>query len=467
MTRFFKPVGARLGDTIPFYWDGVFHVFYLKRFADDTHDRVETDWCHISTTDFVDFEDHGVAIPRGSASDPDFSAATGSVIRVGDEFHAYYTGFRKWDGASEGRHQTVLRARSTDLNTWTKDPDFALVSDEAHFNADEWRDPFVFFDAGRQRYRMLVAGQTRTGPALRRGATVLAESETTDEWTIDPEPFWSPGIYTMHECPDLFRIGDWWYLVYSTLNDRTVTRYRMSRSPEGPWVRPADDELDGLGLYAAKTISDGKHRYLVGWAPNNIAGQDGAAWLWGGNLVVHELTQHDDGRLLVRQPEISRAVQESRARSRAQLHPTPVGSAHEFATTTIARMPQAGLVDITLDAAPETAAFGIELRTTAERDHGYSVTFEPALSRVVVDRLNRFGYDRPYDIRPYTGATKVRLRIEFDGELYIIYINDQQAITLRGYDRTGSELGVFAIEGDVVVSDAELIVTHEDEEVRR
>ncbi|QJA00233.1 glycoside hydrolase family 32 protein [Leifsonia sp. PS1209] len=467
MTRFYKPVGARLGDTIPFYWDGVYHVFFLKRFADDTHDRVETDWCHISTTDFVDFVDHGVAIPKGGVSDPDFSAATGSVIRVGDEFHAYYTGFRKWDGTSAGRHQTVLRARSTDLITWTKDPEFALLSDKDHYNADEWRDPFVFFNTERQRYQMLVAGQTLTGPVLRRGATVLAESETTDEWTISPEPFWAPGIYSMHECPDLFRMGDWWYLVYSTLTDRTVTRYRMSRTLDGPWISPADDELDGLGLYAAKTISDGANRYLVGWATNNTAGQDGAGWLWGGNLVVHELVQQDDGRLLVKQPEISRAVLESRAQSRTPMPAKQVGSANGFATSTIARLPHAGMIDITLTAEPETKAFGIELRTTPERNHGYSVTFEPPLSRLLVDRLDRFGADRPYDIRPYTGGSEVQLRIETQGELYVIYINDEQAITLRGYDRTGTEFGVFATEGEVAVSDAELTVIQQDEEVQR
>ncbi|WP_381802798.1 GH32 C-terminal domain-containing protein [Streptomyces niveus] len=467
MSRFFKPVGARLGDTIPFYWDGVFHVFYLKRVADDTHDRVETDWCHISTTNFVDFEDHGVAIRRGKPDDPDFSAATGSVVRVGDEFHAYYTGFRKWDGARQGRHQTVLRARSADLTTWHKDPGFALVSDDAHFNADEWRDPFVFFDTHRQSYRMLIAGQSLTGPALRRGVTVQAESHNAHDWTINAEPFWAPGIYSMHECPDLFRMGEWWYLVYSTLTDRTVTRYRMSRTLDGPWISPADDELDGLGLYAAKTISDGTRRYLVGWCTNNIAGQDGAGWLWGGNLTVHELVQQDNGRLSLHQPEISRTVQRSRAQGRVELEPTRVGAAHGFASHTIMQMPYAGLIDLTLRAEPGGKAFGVELRATKDRDHGYSVTFEPELRRIEVDRLNRFGADRPYDIRPYSGDTQVRLNIEFDGEIYVIYVNGELAITLRGYDRAGTELGVFAIEGEVTLSGAEMVVTQQHEEIQR
>lgn len=91
MTLLYKPDRARLGDTIPYFADGVFHVFYLKRYADDTHDRIETDWWHVSTTDFVEFEEHGPAIRRGGLRDADASAATGSVIRIGERYVAYYT----------------------------------------------------------------------------------------------------------------------------------------------------------------------------------------------------------------------------------------------------------------------------------------------------------------------------------------------------------------------------------------
>ena len=59
MSQFFKPDHARVGDTIPFYWDGTYHVFYLKRYADDTHDRIETDWWHLTSTDMVNFTEVG------------------------------------------------------------------------------------------------------------------------------------------------------------------------------------------------------------------------------------------------------------------------------------------------------------------------------------------------------------------------------------------------------------------------
>lgn len=448
MRRFFKPDHARVGDTIPFYWDGTYHVFYLKRYADDTHDRIETDWWHLTSTDLVIFTEVGVAVPRGGVKDPDHSAATGSIVRVGDEFHLYYTGFSGWQLANGGRHQTILRARSTDLTTWTKDQEFSLVADEERFDPHEWRDPFVFWDDDAEVFRMLVAGQLKDGPALRRGATVLATSPDGEEWVIG-DPLWAPGLFSMHECPDLFRMGEWWYLVYSTLTDRTVTRYRMAPSLDGPWTAPADDELDGLGLYAAKTIDDGDRRHLVGWCPSYTAGKDGAPWLWGGNLVVHELAQASDGRLLVREPrpgvDAPALVADA---APVVLAPARVGSAHGYATRTLGVMPHVGSADVVLTPAPGTKVFGVELRTDDERRHGYSVSFEPSLHRLRVDRLDRFGSDAPFDVRPFdlSGAT-VSLSVQFDGEVAVVYVDHEKAITFRGYDLAGDQLAVFVEEG--------------------
>jgi hypothetical protein len=41
--------------------------------------------------------------------------------------------------------------------------------------------------------------------------------------------------------------------------------------------------------------------------------------------------------------------------------------------------------------------------------------------------------------------------LEFDGDLYVLYIDGTMAVTLRGYDAVGDQLGVFAIEGSVAV----------------
>lgn len=452
MPRTFKPPHARVGDTIPFFWDGTFHVFYLKRYADDTHDRIETDWWHLATDDLVDIEEVGVAITRGGIRDTDHSTATGSIVRVGEEFHAYYTGFSGWQLANGGRHQTILRATSPDLVSWTKDASFALVADESRYEPHEWRDPFVFWDDEAACFRMLIAAQSNDGPALRRGVTAQATSPDGEHWTLG-DPFWAPALFSMHECPDLFRMGDRWYLVYSTLTDRTVTRYRTAPTLAGPWTAPDDDELDGLGLYAAKTVSDGDRRYLVGWCPNYTAGKDGATWLWGGDLVMHELTPAADGRLLVHSVERARDALIARADApAATFDAVRVASAHGYSTRSLGAQPHAGVVDLTLTPAHGTKVFGVELRTDDDRRHGYSVCFEPALRRVRIDRLDRFGANAPFDVRPFVLENDdVTLSIEFDGEVTRVYVDGEKAITFRGYDLTGDQLAVFVEEGAVDV----------------
>jgi hypothetical protein len=85
------------------------------------------------------------------------------------------------------------------------------------------------------------------------------------------QPFWSPGLYYTHECPDLFKMGDWWYLVYSTFTERSVTHYRMSRSLHGPWQAPENDTFDGRAYYATKSAA--AEQVEKGPAVGRIAGE--------------------------------------------------------------------------------------------------------------------------------------------------------------------------------------------------
>jgi len=54
----------------------------------------------------------------------------------------------------------------------------------------------------------------------------------------------------MHEMPDLFRMGDRWYLLTTEYSDRSKTVYRSSESLAGPWTSPVDDAFDGRAYYA-------------------------------------------------------------------------------------------------------------------------------------------------------------------------------------------------------------------------
>src|SRR6185312_10754497 len=89
---FYKPSDGWAADAIPFYWQGEYHLFYLKDFRDPTAHGEGTPWYHLSTHDFVIFQDHGEALARGTVDDQDLYVFTGSVIEREGLFHIFYTG---------------------------------------------------------------------------------------------------------------------------------------------------------------------------------------------------------------------------------------------------------------------------------------------------------------------------------------------------------------------------------------
>lgn len=458
MKRFYKPKFARFGDTIPFFWDGRFHVFYLKRYADDTHDTAETAWWHVVTDNFVDFEDWGEAISRGDHQAADDSIATGSVLRLGDRFVAYYTGYSGWQKRNGGREQTILRAFSDDLREWRKDQSFSMNSDPDLYDLHDWRDPFVFWDPERGVYRMLISARLSVGTPSRTGVTAQAVSPDGLNWT-PAEPFWSPGLHFMHECVDVFEMNGRWYQVYSTIEDRQVTRYRVADTLDGPWWAPADNELDGRGLYAGKTVSDGKARYLVGWVPNRVGGRDDADWLWGGNMVVHQLAGRPDGTLEVLQPGLVRQALNEEFGPGVDLTSVTVAAPAGYGSAPVCDMGGRGYIEMDIEWEPGTKAVGLELWVNAERSIGYSLVLEPDLCRARVDYLGRTGATMPTDIRPlFLKGSRAKLTIDVSGEVAAVYL-DGTAFTIRGANPGGTGLALFCAEGSVELTKGRAIMS--------
>jgi beta-fructofuranosidase len=63
---FYRPQNAFLADVIPFYWQGEYHLFYLKDWRNPAEHGEGTPWYHLVTRDFVTFNDLGEALPRGT-----------------------------------------------------------------------------------------------------------------------------------------------------------------------------------------------------------------------------------------------------------------------------------------------------------------------------------------------------------------------------------------------------------------
>ena len=64
---------------------------------------------------------------------------------------------------------------------------------------------------------MILGGRLNSDPVRSHGRLSSPDLET---WEFRGD-FWAPDLYSMHEMPDLFRRGDWWYLLTTEYSDRS------------------------------------------------------------------------------------------------------------------------------------------------------------------------------------------------------------------------------------------------------
>lgn len=459
MNPFYRPADGWTADVIPFYEEGVFHLFYLKDYRDWENHGEGTPWHHLTTSDFVDFTDHGEALARGGKEEQDLYVFTGCVFKGEGQYHIFYTGHNPHLRRAGKPEQAVMHAVSDDLFTWTKVPKDTFFA-PAGYEPHDWRDPFVFWNEEAGEYWMLLAARTQEGPSRRRGCTAVVASSDLKQWDLR-QPLYAPALHFTHECPDLFRIGDWWYLVYSEFSETVRTRYCMSRSLAGPWMSPSNDTFDGRAWYAAKsTANDDGRRYIFGWNPTRKEQTDSSHWQWGGNLVTHELVQQVDGTLTVRLPE---SVSEHYAQTGDLVPDSSVGiweTAGEslccdapagYAAQALGDTPDDGKITVRIKWSAGTRGCGIFLRGSDDFEESYYIRVEPHLQRLVFDTWPRPG-DQPHFVeleRPLLTSEREwhDLTVLISGSLCVAYLDDTIAMNARMYNRSSGTWGVFVQQG--------------------
>lgn len=298
------------GDIMPYFDNGKFHVYFLHDAQNKPAGKGFHDIHEYETTDLAAFSYKGQMIPFGNTNEPDFAVGTGSVVKVGNLYYFYYTGHNETTPFIQNNaRESVLCATSTDLKNWTKVPNFKITAPAGYYDYD-FRDPHVFYNEKDSNYNMIVSTQTEPG----RKAVLLAFTSTDPSkgnwqvkgpiYTTTPEE-----NFLMMECADIFKMGNYWYLLFSeNWGNNRGTHYRMASSIDGPWITPEQDMIDGEYFYAAKTASDGNKRYAFGWTARKIPENDKGNKEWAGNMVIHQLNQNADGTLTFQAPEAVKAI---------------------------------------------------------------------------------------------------------------------------------------------------------------
>lgn len=443
-------------DFIPYFSEDGFHLFYLFDHRDNDNYGEGISWRKITTTDLVDFTDHGTILPHGALDSPDLYVFTGSVIQSEDIYHIFYTGHNPHLHTYGDHLQCIMHAVSRDLKNWTKVPEDSFYAPEG-FDKCDFRDPFVYYDLDSRKYYMLLCARTDSGDTLRRGVVLQLCSDDLKTWSND-RVLYAPYMFHTLECPDLFQIGDWWYLIFSEYSDKHTTCYRMSRHRNGPWIKPRCDTFDGRAYYAAKTASDGNNRYLFGWVPTRQDNSDSKPWMWGGNLLIHQLIQEDDGTLTVCIPgSINNRFQTIIFQKPALELNTPYSTQ---VSTLLDQPPMTYKLSMTCETASAGCdSFGILVKRDSVSDTSYGFTLDLSSEAVYVNTFPcfpQYNFETYQLNRPLKMAQQYFIELLVDNDIYTLYINHRTALSVRFSSLKGTELAVYASHASLKFTNIQL-----------
>ena len=275
-----------VGDTMPYYEDGTYYIYYLKEGGDSYNHSI-----YLATTkDFVTYTEYDNPILESARSGgQDGWAGTGSVVKVKDEYLFFYTGHASAE--TYEYMEKIMLAKGKTPTSFEKVDGWDITPPAEIGQKRDFRDPQAYYDAEKDVITLTVtASQGGVARILKYSLSGDLSSVTYDGviFTNSVGSFWNL------ECSDTFKLGDKYYLTYSAQDD--TLWYAVSDAPYGPYGEAR--RLDGKLFYAAKHVESPDGAFMVGWArrsesPSSLSEVSG----WAGNLAVQKIVQKENGDL--------------------------------------------------------------------------------------------------------------------------------------------------------------------------
>jgi beta-fructofuranosidase len=467
------PPDGYFGDPIPFFWKDEYHLFYLIGQFDPWRRVKYTPYRHLLSTDLVNWKELPVAIDLGAREDIDMSLGTGTLIERNGTFYFFYCGrtFLPGDGDDEihwerGARETVCLATSKDLITWEKDLRNPLIlPDGERYQLSDFRDPFVFWNESESCYWMVISVKVSDSSMVFVGGLALATSEDFETWELH-DTFWNPNLSNSAlECPDIFQMGNKWYLFYSA---NATTLYRMAERPEGPWEPAEPDVHDNLTYYAAKTMYDGNRRFLFGWISTRENESDSGRVQWGGHCAIpRELIPLQDGSLAQRCPheitdlyrrEVPLALQD-RLGIWMKEDEVISGSRSDGYAYAVVGNESNCLISATVKLHGANCSAGIVFRASSDLSTYYALRLESARRRVIIERIPhnkevKFLSERHLCIDE---GESIDIQLFLDGSIVEAFVGGRRALCSRIYDFGAGEIGLYVEHGKAVFEDLRIL----------
>ena len=436
--QYWAPRGhnTRAGDCMPFFHDGVFHLYYLivRR---NHHSKWQSGHGglqigHASTTDLIHWTHHPLAIPVSEQWQSWWG--TGDFVYHNGMYHT----FQKVPSMlKECDYGGIQLATSTDAIHFTvQGPHPFLPGTDCEICRDE--------EAGL--FHLLTLGERFSD-----GRTSIKRFYSSDlrTWEEAEEPFivtdsrFSPDI-----CPHLFEWNGWHYFMGGYTTRSGVWR---SRDQFGPWTLQESVRLDLLAVPKTAEFT-GRRRIMAGFLEDRG---------WGGNLVFRELMQHNDGSLGTRFPpemiplsgeplDLAFESQSSGATGDGQsIH---ISARNGCGAGMLTGVPNNARITLDVIPKPGSTRFGLRLRSSADNEEGCELRVEPAGQRVAfsVPHRGRAGSESDAAISDVRGLERpFTLDVVLRNDIIDVCIDDRRTVVARYWDPRGDRLLLYAQDADV------------------
>jgi beta-fructofuranosidase len=440
--------GSSLGDAIPFYWQGQYHVFNLNEGTGIIS--------HIVSSDLIHWKDLPPALlPCSDPAGPDGQFCwNGSVVEHAGTFYFFYTGQNPKDPKND---QKVMLATSKDLISWEKQPDRTFYPEGKiywsksingpipgmRYHHQAFRDPDVFWHEGEKRWWMLLHALTAED---QRPCIGLYTSPDLLNWTPRaPLAEYPPTGFSL-DAPHAAPIQGRSFIIAAN------TSYVSTEKPEGPYP-PGMKLYDSGDLFVPKSLFDGKRRLIWGWIRDLKGNRDNGKGMWGGTLCLpREIFTGPSGRLYSRPAkEITAAFTETALELASAPPPDSMTGTWKYADGKLVSGPEGGacrfkvpddyMMQGTFKLDP-AATLTVRMRRQEENNTGYPLVINPQKQEVILSRgKNRFGRGIELDaVEPITVQAFVQ------GSILECFINGKEAFTSRAYNYSHGDLS-FEVDG--------------------
>jgi len=432
-----------VGDTMPYYEDGTYYIYYLKEGGDSYNHSI-----YLATTaDFVTFaEKDDVVLEASRSGGQDGWIGTGSVVKVKDAYYFFYTGHAFSD--SYEFKEKILVAKGSSLTSFEKVADWELIPPSELGQKNDFRDPQAYYDEASDTITLTVtAAQSNRARVLK--FTLSGDLQTA---TYDGIIFTDPvGSFWNLECSDTFRMGEKYYLTYSAQDD--TLWYAVSDAPYGPYGDPV--RLDAKLFYAAKHVEDGQNAYMVGWARRSesvSSTQDVNGW--AGNLAVQKLLQNPDGTLYL--APVDAVVAEHTARRQLLIEgmeaQVAAGSAYNYADLFTAYESYVLTGTLTFE---KTGSFGLAFDYSGRQDKYKTIVLDPAKGTLSLQFNEGNTLITETAVQLEAGKEYAFTYLQ-EGSVGVFYLDGLAALTVRLYGVTGRPVRLFAENNTVTASNLKL-----------